>query len=256
MKKTILLVCLLTAAMLTGCGRAAGPVLEAQAAETTAETKADSVKTEGVKTVTVSGKSSVYSTPDKAEVNVGVRTREADAAAAQEKNAETVDKVIQALKDLGVDGKSIRTTGYNIWQEYNYETDTVRGYNVTTNLTVKDLDIDLAGEVISTAVANGVNEMNGISYSCSDYYECYEKALEAAVDAARKKANVLAKAAGSEIGEVQALVEGYQDMSARYSNSSISMDAAEEKSVGSMAASVMPGESEISAEVTVTWYLK
>ena len=256
MKKTLLLAGLLTAALLTGCGRAAGPVLEAQAAETTAETKADSVKTEGVKTVTVSGKSSVYSTPDKAEVNVGVRTREADAAAAQEKNAETVDKVIQAIKDLGVDEKSIRTTGYNIWQEYNYETDQIRGYTVTTNLTVKDLDIDLAGEVISTAVANGVNEMNGISYSCSDYYECYEKALEAAVEAARKKANVLAKAAGSEIGEVQALVEGYQDMSARYANSSISMDAAAEKSMGSMAAGVMPGESEISAEVTVTWYLK
>ncbi len=256
MKKVILLVCILVSAILAGCGARAGAVLEAQAAETSAEAKADNAEPDDVKTVTVSGKSSIYSTPDKAEVNFGVRTRESEAAAAQEKNAQTVDQVIKALKDLGIDAKSIRTTGYNIWQEYNYETDQIRGYTVTTNLTVKDLEIDLAGEVITTAVANGVNEMNGISYSCSDYYECYEKALEAAVDAAKKKAQVLAKAAGSEVGDVKAVVEGYQDMSARYSNSSISMDAAAEKSMGSMAAGVLPGESEISAEVTVTWYLR
>jgi|GEM_PF-1950223 len=207
-------------------------------------------------TVTVSGKYIMYSTPDKAEVRIGVHTREADAATAQQANTQTVDNVIQALKDLGTDEKSIQTTGYNIWQEYNYETNEVRGYNVTTSLTIKDLDIADAGAVISEAIAAGANEMNGISYSCSDYDKVYEDALSAAVDAAYEKGVVLAEAAGRELGGVQTIVEGYQDMNARYSRSDVTMDAVEEKALGAAAASVMPGEAEIAAEVTVTYYLK
>ena len=208
-------------------------------------------------TVTVSGKCTMYSTPDKAEINIGVHTREADAATAQQANTEIVDNVIQAIKELGTDEKSIRTTGYNIWQEYNYETGEVRGYNVTTSLTIKDLDIADAGAVITQAIAAGANEMNGISYSCSDYDKVYREALAAAVDAAREKGVVLAEAAGKELGDVQTVLEGYQDMNARYSRSNVTMDAAaEEKSLGAAAASVMPGEAEINAEVTVTYYMK
>lgn len=260
MKKTILLVPVLMAALLSGCAAkpVADPVMEVQAA--TVEKIADETSApKASDTVTVSGKYTVYSTPDKAEIHLGVRTQEADAQTAQQKNTETVDKVIEAIKALGVDEKSIRTTGYNIWQEYNYETDKVRGYTVTTSLTIKDLEIDLAGSVISESIAAGVNEMNGISYSCSDYDKAYAEALASAVDAAKEKADVLAKAAGKELGDVQAIVEGYQDMSARYSRSNVTMDTAtakEEAALGSMAASVMPGESEINAEVTVTYYLK
>ena len=73
--------------------------------------------------------------------------------------------------------------------------------------------------------------------------------------AARKKAEVLAKAADRILGDVQSITEGYQNTSARYVNKSI---AIEEAAMDTAAESVSlnPGDSEITASVTVTYYLK
>ena len=209
---------------------------------------------EKAETVTVSGQSVVYETPDKAEVRFGVTSQDEEAAAAQQKNTEAVDKVLSSLKKLGIEEKSIRTTGYNMYQSYDYEKNQPNGYNVTTSLTVKDLAIDMAGKVLTEAVAAGANEMYGISYSCSTYDSAYEKALTDAVAAAKKKAGVLAAAAGKTLGDVQSVVEGYQDTSAQYSKTT-AMAEADVMDAGA-SYSVMPGESEITATVSVTWYLK
>ena len=219
-----------------------------------ATVKAETGSEKAAETVTVSGQSIVYETPDKAEVRFGVTTQDADAGKAQQKNTEAVDKVLASLKKLGIDEKSIRTTGYNMYQQYDYDKNQPNGYNVTTSLTVKDLEIDQAGKVLTEAVAAGANEMYGISYSCSTYDSAYEKALTQAVEAAKKKAGVLAAAAGKTLGDVQSLTEGYQDTSARYSKTTAMAEAAAMDSDASY--NVMPGESEITATVTVSWYLK
>lgn len=221
---------------------------------------ASSVKAAGTEgapadTVTVSGSYTIYAAPDKAELHVAVTTKDSTAAEAQEKNTKEVDAVIKKLKELGVNEKSIVTSGYNIFQDYDYNTDKPSGYNVSTSLTIKDLDIDQAGTVLSEAVAAGVNEVQYISYSCSSYDEEYEKALADAVAAAGKKAEVLAKAAERTVGDVQSIVEGYQNTGVRYMNKSV---AVEEMAADTAAAAVSlnPGDSEITANVTVTYYLK
>ena len=151
--------------------------------------------------------------------------------------------------------KSIITSGYNIYQEYDYEKNEPAGYTVSTSLTIKDIEIDMAGTILSDAVAAGVNEVYYISYSCSSYDEKYEEALTDAVLAARKKAEVLAKAADRILGDVQSITEGYQNTSARYVNKSIAIEeAAMDTAAGSV--SLNPGDSEITASVTVTYYLK
>lgn len=245
MKKILAFAALAAAALLLGTAFSAGNTVSVKA-------EADSQNSD---TVTVSGKATVYVTPDKAEINVGVQTIETTAAESQKKNTEDVNKVLEALKKLGIDEKSIRTTGYNMYQMYDYEKDTVKGYNVTTNLTIKDLDIDKAGSVLSEAVNAGANQMYGISYTCSTYDKAYEEALTNAVAAAKTKAAVLAKAAGKSLGDVQTVVEGWQDTSARYSKTNVMVEEAAAMDAGG-GVSIMPGESEIAAEVTVSWYLK
>ena len=244
MKKLFAFAALLAAAVLLGTAFSAG---------NTVSVKAESAQASD--TVTVSGKATVYVTPDKAEINVGVQTIESTAAKSQQKNTEDVNKVLEALKKLGIDEKSIRTTGYNMYQMYDYEKDEISGYNVTTYLTIKNLDIDKAGDVLSEAVSAGANQMYGISYTCSTYDKAYEEALSAAVEAAKTKAAVLAKAAGRSLGDVQSLVEGWQDTSARYSSSNVMMEAAAIAEDAGAGISIMPGESEIEADVTVSWYL-
>lgn len=206
-------------------------------------------------TVTVSGSYTIYTAPDKAELHVGVTTKESTAAQAQEKNTEEVNAVIKKLTELGVKEKSIVTSGYNIYQDYDYNNDRPSGFVVSASLTIKDIEIDQAGSILSEAVAAGVNEVQYISYTCSNYDEEYEKALADAVAAAQKKAEVLAKAANRSVGGVQSIVEGYQNTDARYMNKSIGV---EEAAMDTAAAAVTlnPGDSEITANVTVTYYLK
>ena len=216
---------------------------------------ADETETESADTVTVSGSYTIYTAPDKAELYVAVTTKDSKAAGAQTKNTKDVDAVIQKLKELGGNEKSIITSGYNIYQEYDYEKNEPAGYTVSTSLTIKDIEIDMAGTILSEAVAAGVNEVYYISYSCSSYDEKYEEALTDAVLAARKKAEVLAKAADRILGDVQSITEGYQNTSARYVNKSIAIEeAAMDTAAGSV--SLNPGDSEITASVTVTYYLK
>ena len=92
--------------------------------------------------------------------------------------------------------------------------------------------------------------MNGISYSCSGYDEAYKEALAKAVKAASEKAEVLAEASGKKLGDVVTIVEGYQntDLEYRY------LDAEALKNFYETAdAVIMPGESDVEADITVTY---
>ena len=92
--------------------------------------------------------------------------------------------------------------------------------------------------------------MNGISYSCSGYDEAYKEALAKAVKAASEKAEVLAEASGKKLGDVVTIVEGYQntDLEYRY------LDAeALKNSYETADAVIMPGESDVEADITVTY---
>ena len=206
--------------------------------------------------VTVCGSGSVKMVPDMAEFVFGVTSTDKDAAWAQKKNSESVDKVIAKLKELGVDEKSITTSGYSIYPQYDYSSDKqeLSGYEVRTTLTVKDQKIDEAGTIISECVKAGINDFDYINFLCSDYEDAYQEALTQAVKAARKKAEVLAAAAGMKLGDVIMMTEGYQDTSASYTRTNGTAAMALDASAADM--TLMAGESEISATVTVVYEMK
>lgn len=207
--------------------------------------------------VTVSASSTVRLTPDKATVSLGVTTQEASAEEAQSRNSEIVDQVIAVLAARGVEKKSIRTAYYNLYPQYDWSDSGERrliGYSVTTSLSVQDQDIDALGELLSACVSAGVTSIDSVSFLCSGYDEAYSEALAQAVEASRGKAEILAKAAGRKLGEAVVIDEGWQNTSARYGQTTnVSYDMAEE---AVKAPSFQPGETEISASVTVTWRME
>lgn len=206
--------------------------------------------------VTVSASGSVRLTPDKASVSFGVTTQEESAELAQSKNSEAVDQVIAVLILRGIEEKSIRTTNYSMYPQYDYSdgVSQVVGYSVCTTLLIQDQDIESVGKLLSDCVAAGVNHVDQVTFLCSGYDEAYCEALTAAVENARVKAEVLAKAAGKTLGEVVSVTEGWQDSSARYDKSAVYQYAAMDSAA--RAPSFMPGETEISANVTVTYAIK
>ncbi len=207
-------------------------------------------------TIIVSARGTVNISPDKASITMGVVTEEPTAAEAQAKNAETINAVTEKLKELGIEEKSIQTSNYYMYQQYNYDTNSVRGYRVEVSITVSDQEVENVGKVIAACTESGANQFQGIHMTSSKYDEAYEQALQAAVENARKKAEVIAEAAGCKLGKPVLIEEGYQDTSARYRDANVYMEkpAAEEAAMADM--SVMPGELSIDAPVSVTFLIE
>lgn len=211
-------------------------------------------------TVTVSAKGSTSAVPDRAELHFGIRTQADTAEEAQKDNSKNVDAVVKVLKKNGIKEEKIQTSMYDVSPQYDWNTgdgSKVIGYSAFSNLSVKDVAIDDAGKLITACTNAGANEFNGISYSSTQYDALYAEALKKAVSAAQAKAQVLAEAAGRKLGDVKTLSEGYQDMT--YANTSekvyaaAGMGAAEDSAPS---ANILPGQAEITANVTVTYILQ
>ena len=255
----LLAVCLTVSAVLMCISFSA----KAETGEGSAADKAPAAET--ARTVTVVGNGSVFDTPDRADITFSIRTEDTTAKAAQEKNTETVDAVYEKLEELGVEEKNIKTRGYDLYPVYDYSSNVekITGYMVTTRIAVTDRTIEETGALLSEIVAAGANGIDSVSYSCSKYEEDYGEALAKAVAGARVKAAALAAAAGKELGDVVTIAEGYQDMTYRSAASTASYNKAMFDSVTEEAADagygmvpVMPGEAEITAQVTITYELK
>ena len=208
--------------------------------------------------ITVSASSTVRLAPDKATVSFGVTTQDSTADQAQEKNSEAVKDVMEMLTERGIEEKNIRTTNYSLYPQYDYSEkgeQTIVGYVVRTSMSVQDQDIEDIGKLLTDCVSAGINMIDNVSFLCSGYDEAYAKALTEAVEASRVKAEVLAKAAGKTLGEVVSITEGWQDTSIRYGKESgIYFEmAADVKASGP---SFIPGESEITANVTASYQME
>lgn len=214
--------------------------------------------------ITVSASSEVKVVPDKARVNVQIITEDKTAEACRNANAEKLDAVLKALSEMGVADTSVQTSYANLSPQYGSVTSSdddggkiedwvITGYEMTTSLTVSDLDIDNVGAAVQACVGAGADGTNGIEYYASDYDATYNDALAKAIETAKTKAEGIAKVTGVGLGRVTNVTEGYQDTSYRYVDSYNVAMAAEEDAAVSGAAKTMPGQVSITAEVTVTY---
>jgi uncharacterized protein YggE len=143
----------------------------------------------------VFGKGVVTVKPDSAEVVIGVRTENPQLEIAQEDNARITENVISSITKVGVLPKYIQTQNYNIRTNYDYieGKQVFRGYEVNNNLKVLIRNLELAGEIIDTAVKSGANNVEGINnLIVSDQTTYYYEALRLAVSDAQNKARVIA----------------------------------------------------------------
>ena len=223
-------------------------------------TSAESQKEVRDATVSVSAECSVKIVPDIAEISLSITDTGETAAAVQEQNTQKLNAVLEALKQMGVDENCIRTSGYNIYPNYDYqEYQKITGYTVTVFLKISGQKIEDTGKIINVCVSQGINGIDGISYSCSGYQEAYQEALTKAVEEARATAETIAAASGKSLGDVIEVTEGYQDTTYRYD------DALDAKRTGEAAEEylmdagtdvpMMPGEAVITASVTASWHM-
>ena len=204
-------------------------------------------------TLTVTGSGIATVTPDKASIAIGVQTADSSSKTAQDKNSKDVNNVIGALLDYGVKEKDISTSSFDLYANYDYSKDVseLTGYTATTMLTVKNLDVKDVGELLEKAAEAGVNQVNGISFDYTETEAAYDKALDAAMDRAQEKAEKLAAREGCRLGKILSVSEGDSNGSAAYTGAR----AYKESAMADGGMNVMPGESDVTATVTITYQL-
>lgn len=102
------------------------------------------------------------------------------------------------------DGNWIET-GYETW--YYDRTDEIVGYSVPGTITVAHIAASNLTQTLQECAAIGVTQFSELSFVVFDRDAAYKQALGAAVDAAKSKAETLAKASGVYVGRVVNMVE-------------------------------------------------
>lgn len=196
--------------------------------------------------ITVTGVGTVTSVPNEATFTVGVQSEGATAREALASNSDQMNRVIAALKSAGVDRSDIKTQDVSVSPSYRDEGE-IDGYTARNSVSVKIENLSKAGAVLDAASNAGANEVYGPMLSRSNQDKLQAEALRDAVGDARRKAEVLAKAAGVRLGSVTAITEGFSGGPEPY------YAGGAEQAVLDKAAPIEPGRQDVQASVTVTF---
>jgi uncharacterized protein YggE len=213
--------------------------------------------TETPSTMYVSGHGTVTTQPDTALLTFGV-TIDADTLA--EAQAEATDKMAAILAEVtkaGIADKDVQTVNYNVSILYDYDDNgyvsRVIGYEVTNQVNVKVRDLDAVGPLLDAVVAQGANNVYGISFYVEDTSAAASQARRAAVEDAMTKGRELAEAAGMQISRVLTISETSSPPPTPVDYNAAPM-AADEAAGG--AVPIQTGSTEITADVDIVFELE
>jgi len=189
--------------------------------------------------ITVSGTGTVQSVPDEAQFSLGVDSTGPTAREALAANSEKMRRVLAALVAAGVAKADVQTQNVSVSRSYPDD-----GYSADNSVSVKIHDLRKAGSILDAATNAGANNIYGPTLTRSDQAELQAKALGAAVDRARAKAQILADAAGVRLGAVTAITENEGEAYPVY---------AADLAKRAAAAPIEPGKQQTQATVQVTF---
>lgn len=216
-------------------------------------------------TVSTSGTATVKVNPDKVSVTIGVETRGETAEEAVAANAGLMEKVLAALKDLGIADDQISTNWYSVYPVYEWRSppcieiypqppecapkNEITGYSASNSVTVTlDANADV-GEVIDTAVAAGATNVNGAYFfvSTERQEDIRESLIADAIANARSRADKAAEAVNREITGVKSINVNDVYFPVFYKDFSVAE--------GASSTPILPGQQEISQTVQVTFVM-
>jgi len=201
----------------------------------------------------VQGEGKVTAVPDKATVVLGVETRSPSATAAATENARLMNETIAALLNAGIGESEIQTSRYSLSTVPQDESLGSGGVQdkaqdeapqfIASNIVTANLNNTTdVGRVLDAAVSAGSNSIQGVSFDLKDPKPSKDQALALAIEDARRKAEIAAKAAGVNLGRIMEISEGYGYVG--IASKSTSFD---------IATPISPGNMEITASVTLTY---
>ncbi len=176
---------------------------------------------------TVVGTGKVDVVPDVAVIDAGITVSNLASAEEVKKEMTLVNnRIIQAVKSLGVEKKDIETGGFNIYPEYatngierpvtllqsansvsSSGDSKISGYSGNASVTIKVRKKEMASKVVQSVTLAGATNVSGPRFSVDDLQIYREKARSAAIKNAQEQAKKLSKEVGIKLGKVTNMVE-------------------------------------------------
>lgn len=202
-------------------------------------------------TLTVSGIGSTLLEADYAMIQIGAQTNGKSAADTQAENAQNIQKILNALKNSGLEDRDISTSQFSVFYDPGYAQDGQSGrFTVNNILYITVRDLSRISQILDAALQAGANNVYDLSFKSMKQKEAYHLAMKDAVKDAEAKAATLAAACGKTLGEMISISAGDP------SYESGAMDPAQLRQESALSVEILSGKLNVSANVVIVYSLK
>ncbi len=204
-------------------------------------------------TLNVGGRGEVKAKPDIAYLSFAVTRKGKTASEAASLNASAAQKLIDTLLRSGIAEKDLQTTNISISPVYkrdqpnDYNDYKVIGYEANNSIRATIRKISDVGKIIDIVVFTGDYTVGGVNFDIDNDDNFEAEALKSAVSDAKRKADIVASAAGKTITGIQTITVGSVGGERFYGGyAAASAD---------ISTPVQPGELTVSSSVTIDYIL-
>ncbi len=218
----------------------------------------------GTNAITVTGEGKASVVPDIAQLSFTVQENASTVAAAQDAATKRTNDALAAIKMLGIADKDVKTTGYQVYPQYEQKpcspggscggNPTISSYQVSQSIELKVRDTDKAGTVLQKLGTLGVQNISGPNFMVDDDNKAQEDARAEAIKDARTKAEVLAKQLGVRLGKVVSFSESGGYPMPYYAKGGVAMDSAVRNQA--VAPTLPVGENDTNVTVSITYEIR
>ena len=159
----------------------------------------------------VTGEGMVSVAPDEATITAQVSLVDRDAGRAQGRASKEIDAMLSAIKSFPLKPDSLNASELTLLPEYRWDRATDQqqfiGFRVTRTISFTITEIDRLGAALSALSNAGATQISSPVMGSSKAEDARDKALVRAVDDARKKLTILARAANMSLSSITQISE-------------------------------------------------
>ena len=146
----------------------------------------------------------VKAAPDRAFVTITTESRASTAKDAQRRNTDLMKPVQDKLRSLGIPADAVRTTQYQLQQEFDYPNGrrVSKGFLAVNSVEVRVDALERLGELLEAVVSTGATSVGDIRFDVKERTKLEREAVRLAVAEARARAEAAAAGAGAAVARV------------------------------------------------------
>jgi uncharacterized protein len=215
--------------------------------------------------IRVTGQGEVFAVPDTAVFSFSVAREAETVPEAQESVNESMETILQFLKENGVEDADITTVNYSVYPRYEYRQATADrewpgpegsrvlvGYEVTQSILVKVRAVADAGALLSGVGGSGASNVGSLMFTVDDEDGLKRDARKAAIQDAKSKARDLSR----DLGVRLVKIVNYAEFDGGHYFPSPMKEAFDMERSLSSSVQLPAGENRISSTVEITYQIR